>query len=152
MDHCASALHTLACPSWSHTWTFQYAATPEFSGLPRYTMWIESGEPVFPLSQRSPVLERSAVSDEATKMRYAVCRKLRALGFTGVNTQLSRGSVTSIPRGSMRYSQRNCRGRTAAAPNMVQARIGRRTKRFMKPQIGRAHVLNSSHANISYAV
>src|SRR5450759_211944 len=133
MDHCAGALQSLARPSWSHTCTFHQAAMPEFNGLPRYTMWIDSGDAVLTLSHRSPVLARSTASVEATSMRYADCRKPRALGFTAVSTQLSRGSVASIPCGLTRYSQRNCRGRTAAAPNNVQARMRKRTKRFMKP-------------------
>src|ERR1035437_10313455 len=133
MDHWAGALHSLTFPFWSHTCTFQYALIPEVSGLPRYTMWMESGDRFIPLSQRSPLLARSAASDEATSMRYADCRKPRALGFNGVSTQLSRGSVASIPCGLTRYSQRNFCGRTAAAPNIVPAIMRKRTKRFMKP-------------------
>src|SRR4051812_1869413 len=134
MDHCAGALQSLACPSWSHTCTFQYAAAPEFSGLPRYATWIESGESVLPLSHRSPVLARSAASDEATTMRYADWRNPRALGFAGVSTQLRRGSATSIPWGFTRYSQRSCCKRTDAAPNMVQARMRNRARRFIAVQ------------------
>src|SRR5580765_500603 len=107
---------------------------PEFSGLPRYATWIESAESVFPLSHRSPVLARRAVSDEATRTRYADWRRPRALGFTAVSTQLRRGSVTSIPCGLTRYSQRNCCGRTDAAPNIVQAGMRTRSKRFIVEQ------------------
>ena len=35
IDHCAPALQSLACPSWSHTCAFHQAAIPELSGLPR---------------------------------------------------------------------------------------------------------------------
>src|ERR1035438_2570567 len=134
MDHCASGLQSLVCPSWSHTWTFHQAAMPESSGLPRYAMCMDSGDTVLPLSHRSPVPARSAASEEATSTRYADWRKARACGFTGVSIQLRRGSVASIPCGLTRYSQRSCCGRTAAAPNMVHARTKKTAKRFIVGQ------------------
>src|SRR3712207_8327762 len=58
----------------------------------------------------------------------------------------------SIKRGGRRVSYPYATGAAITALQLQLLQNGSEWTRLLRSQIGRAHVLNSSHANISYAV
>src|SRR3712207_7390668 len=76
------------------------------------------------------------------------------LGAGKVRARRPSGGLAEAPRGGLTYAPGG--GLTDVVAGRIIARsLGTRVVDFDGPdprQIGRAHVLNSSHANISYAV
>ena len=111
MVHVAGSLHAEGVPLLSQICTFHQQRISDLRGFPSYVTLTDRLDRTLPLSQRSPRLAASVSALPATRMRYAVCFWPRT---SESSTQLNRGSVTSIPSGLTRYSQR--RRDTATSP------------------------------------
>ena len=80
-------------------------------------MAVVSSPATLPLSQRFPSSRASAAAESATNTFHAVCLSSRSFAVT---CQDNRGAVSSIPIGSVKYSQRSDTGVSGAPAARVK--------------------------------
>ena len=120
ISNVAGSLQSDALPCLSHTRTRQKHLSPLDNGLPLYGMLTDLSDAIRPLSHLSAAPASSFDRLLATMIRYALCICPRVFDLS---TQPNLGLAVSIPRGSIRYSQRSLS--TAMSPDDSAAKQGR---------------------------